>query len=174
MPSAVSGLTNQAAPSAGVVPSGNTRHVTALRHRYWVYMPPPTTATVLPSRAWAAADVPARTTTPAPSLPTGIDWSTRPATAFSAAGGTVAVTTGLAAGPETLAVLRSAPPNSSPWSDGLMGEASIRTMTSSGFGSGIATVTRDSSRMPSLFTVERSCRPVAGLVFVMCRLRWVR
>jgi len=28
-------------------------------------------------------------------LPTGIDWSTRPATAFSAAGGTVAVTTGL-------------------------------------------------------------------------------
>ena len=33
MPSAVSGLTNQEAPSAGVVPSGSTRHVTALRHR---------------------------------------------------------------------------------------------------------------------------------------------
>jgi hypothetical protein len=63
---------------------------------------------------------------------------------------------GLAAVPEALAVLRSAPPNSSPWSDGLMGEASIRTMTSSGFGSGVATVASDSSRMPSFFTIERS------------------
>ena len=72
MPSAVSGLTNQEAPSAGVVPSGSTRQVTALTHRYCVYMPPPTMATVLPSRAWAAGEVPALTTTPAASLPTGM------------------------------------------------------------------------------------------------------
>jgi hypothetical protein len=73
MPSAVSGLTNQDAPSAGVVPGGSTRHCAALMHRYWVYMPPPTMATVFPMRVWAAGDVPARTTTPAASLPTGID-----------------------------------------------------------------------------------------------------
>ena len=37
-----------------------------------------------------------------------------------------------------------------------MGEASMRTMTSSGFGSGVATPTSESSRVPSFFTVERS------------------
>ena len=73
MPSAVSGLTNQEAPSAGVVPGGSTRHVTALTQRYCEYMAPPTMATVLPISACAAGDAPAWTTTPAPSLPTGID-----------------------------------------------------------------------------------------------------
>ena len=46
----------------------------------------------------------------------------------------LAVTTGLSAVPEALAVLMSAPPKRSPWSEGLMGEASMRTITSSGFG----------------------------------------
>ena len=45
--------------------------------------------------ACAAAEVPAATTTPAPSLPTGIDWSTRPAMAFMSPAGMLAVTTGL-------------------------------------------------------------------------------
>jgi hypothetical protein len=67
-----------------------------------------------------------------------------------------AVTTGSSAVPDALAVLMSAPAKSSPWSEGLMGEASMRTITSSGFGSGVATLTSDSSRMPSFFTVERS------------------
>ena len=68
----------------------------------------------------------------------------------------LAVTTGCSAVPEAFAVLMSAPPNSSPWSEGLMGEASMRTITSSGFGSGVGTLTSESSRVPSFFTVERS------------------
>ena len=68
----------------------------------------------------------------------------------------VAVTTGLSAVPEALAVLMSAPPNRRPWSEGLMGEASMRTMTSSGFGSGVGMLASESSRVPSFFTVERS------------------
>jgi hypothetical protein len=156
MPSAVSGLTKNEAPSAGVVPGGSTRHCTALMQRYSAYIAPPRIATVLPMSAWAAGEAPARITTPAPSLPTGSDWSRRPATAFRAAGGTEALITGFSAVPESSAVLMSAPPNRSPWSDGLMGEASIRTMTSSGFGSAIGTVVSDSSRTPSFFTVERS------------------
>src|SRR5690242_16797747 len=73
MPSAVSGLTKQEAPSAGVVPAGSTRHCAALMQRYCEYMAPPSTATVLPISACAAGDEPACTTTPAPSLPTGRD-----------------------------------------------------------------------------------------------------
>src|SRR5262245_22547349 len=134
MPSAVSGLTKQDAPSAGVVPAGRTRQCDALTVRYCVYMAPPRMATVFPIKPWAAGEAPARTTTPAPSLPTGIGWSRRPATAFIAADGTVAVTTGLAGVPDAFAVVRSAPPNRSPWSDGLIGAASTRTTTSSGFG----------------------------------------
>jgi hypothetical protein len=156
MPRAVSGLTKQEAPSAGVVPGGNTRHCTALMQRYCEYMEPPRMATVFPNSACAAGDVPAWTTTPAPSFPTGNDWSRRPAIAFITAGEMLAVTTGLSAGPDIRAVLISAPPKSSPWSEGLMGEASMRTMTSSGFGSGVGTVVSDRSRRPSFFTVERS------------------
>src|SRR5688572_541908 len=132
MPSAVSGLTNHDAPSAGVVPGGSTRQVTALTQRYCEYIAPPTMPTVLPISACAAGDAPARTTTPAASLPTGSDCSSRPAIAFITAGGMFAVTTGLSAVPAALAVLMSAPPNRSPWSEGLMGEASMRTTTSSG------------------------------------------
>src|SRR5438046_5367564 len=101
MPSAVSGLTKQEAPSAGVVPGGNTRHCTALMQRYCEYIAPPRMATVLPISACAAGDVPAWTTTPAPSLPTGSDCSRRPAIAFVAAGGMLAVTTGSCAVPRS-------------------------------------------------------------------------
>src|SRR6185436_7212154 len=107
MPRAVSGLTKQEAPSAGVVPGGKTRHCTALMQRYCVYMEPPRIATVFPISAWAAGDAPAWTTTPAPSLPTGSDCPTRPAAALSAAGGMLAVTMGSSAVPDALAVLRS-------------------------------------------------------------------
>src|SRR5258705_12975051 len=62
----------------------------------------------------------------------------------------------------------SAPPKRSPWSEGLMGAAPMRTMTSSGLGSGVGTLTSESSRLPSCLTVERSCRPV--LVSATCRL----
>src|SRR5438105_3504581 len=70
MPSAVSGLTKQEAPSAGVVPGGNTRHCTALMQRYCEYIAPPRMATVLPISACAAGDAPAWTTTPAPACRT--------------------------------------------------------------------------------------------------------
>jgi hypothetical protein len=43
----------------------------------------------------------------------------------------------------------------------------MRTITSSGFGSGVGTVTSESSRVPSLFTVERSWSPVAMLALTM-------
>src|SRR6195256_3587912 len=154
IPSAVSGLTKQEAPSAGVVPGGNTRHCTALMQRYCEYMAPPRMATVFPISACAAGDAPAWTTTPAPSLPTGSDCSKRPAIAFITAGEMLAVTTGLSAVPEALAVLMSAPPNSRPWSEGLMGEASMRTITSSGFGSGGAVLTSVSSGGAFFFHVE--------------------
>jgi hypothetical protein len=71
-------------------------------------------------------------------LPTGIDSSIRPAMAFIAPAGTVAVITGCCAVPEVFALDMSAAPNSSPRSDGLMGVASTRTTTSSAAGSAIA------------------------------------
>src|SRR5712692_10607935 len=95
MPRAVSGLTKQEAPSAGVVPGGKTRHCTALMQRYCEYMAPPRIATVLPISACAVGDAPACTTTPAPSLPTASDCSRRPAIAIIAAAEMLAVTTGL-------------------------------------------------------------------------------
>ena len=49
-----------------------------------------------------------------------------------------------------------APPKRSPWSEGLIGEASMRTMTSSGFGSGVATLMSERSRMPPLFSAGLS------------------
>ena len=73
MPMAVSGLTKHDAPSAGVVPGGSSRHCAALMTRYCEYIAPPRIATVLPTSFCAASDVPAATTTPAPSLPTGSD-----------------------------------------------------------------------------------------------------
>ena len=90
-------------------------------------MPPPRIATVLPISPCASGEAPARTTTPAPSLPTGIGLSRRAARPAIAAGGMRAVTTGWSGVPDALAAPRSGPANSRPWSDGLIGEASIRT-----------------------------------------------
>src|SRR3954462_15274995 len=110
MPSAVNGLTKQDAPLAGLVPAGNGRHSLTFRHRYCAYIAPPIMATVLPINALAASDDPVLITTPAPSLPTGIDSSIRPAIAFILASGTWAVTTGACFVPEALAVAMSAAP----------------------------------------------------------------
>src|SRR6266851_5900832 len=103
MPSAVSGLTKHDAPSAGVVPAGSGRHSLTLRQRYCAYIAPPIIATVLPISAFAASDEPVLMTTPAPSLPTGVDSSSRPAMAFIAASGTFAVITGASFVPDALA-----------------------------------------------------------------------
>ncbi len=84
MPKAVSGLTKHEAPSAAVVPGGNTKHWFTLTHRYWEYMAPPSTATFLPISACAAAEDPASVTVPAPSLPTGMEISIRAAMACTA------------------------------------------------------------------------------------------
>ena len=83
----------------------------------------PARATVRPNNFLAAGELPASITVPAPSLPTGIDWSMRPFMAPKAPAGTVAVTTGSSSVPTDARVLRSAAPNSSPMSDGLSGAA---------------------------------------------------
>src|SRR3982074_3933228 len=114
MPSAVSGLTKQEAPSAGVMPAGSGRHSVTFRQRYCAYIAPPIIATVLPISAFAAADDPVLTTTPAPSLPTGMDSSSRPAIAFIAASGTFAGITGVSPVPEALAGVMWGGPNKQP------------------------------------------------------------
>src|SRR6201996_2298213 len=121
MASAVSGLTKQDAPSAGVVPGGNGRHSLTRSVRDCAYMAPPILATGGPLNAFAAPDDPVLTTTPAPSLPTGMDSSRRPAIARIPASGTFAVTTGSCFVPDVFAVERSAAPVSRPRSDGLIG-----------------------------------------------------
>src|ERR1700680_4260498 len=136
MPRAVSGLTKQEAPSAAVVPAGNGMHSLTRRQRYCAYIAPPIIATVLPISALAASDEPVLITTPAPSLPTGIDSSSRAAIAFIAASGTFAVTTGDSLVPEALAVDISAGPIKSPRSDGLIGAPPTRPTTSPGAGAG--------------------------------------
>ena len=174
MPRAVSGFTKHEAAWAGSVPSGIGRQSFAGKQRYWPYISPASSATVRPRSAWAASEEPAATTTPAPSLPTGRGWSRRAAIARIAGGGTSAVTTGSSAVPDARAVVMSAPPNRSPRSEGLIGDASTRTSTSSGPGSGVGTRVRLSSRVASLRTVERSWRKVSGLLMAIyseCRGR---
>src|SRR5450830_1880416 len=114
MPKAVSGLTKHEAPSAAVASSGSRRHWLRGTQRYWAYIAPPMAATFLPSRAWAAAEVPAATTVPAPSLPTGSDCPTRAAMAGMAATGTWALSTGRSGLPAACTVPRSAAPSSRP------------------------------------------------------------
>src|SRR5882757_4032901 len=160
MPSAVSGLTKQEAPSAALVPSGSGRHSLTRSVRYCAYIAPPIIPTVLPISAFAASDDPVLITAPAPSLPTGMDSSSRAAIAFIAASGPFAVITGASLVPEALAVVMSAAPISSPRSDGLIGDASTRTTTSSGPGSGVGTLARDISSSPLFLISERSCSPV--------------
>src|SRR5262249_25449670 len=105
-------------------------------------------------------DDPVAITTPAPSFPTGMDSSSRPAIDFIAASGTLAVTMGASFVPEAFAVERSAAPVRSPRSDGLIGEASARTTTSSGLGSGVGTFRSEISSSPLFLISERSCRPL--------------
>src|SRR5260370_30824219 len=143
----------------GVMPAGSGRHSLTFRQRYCAYIAPPIMATVLPISAFAASDDPVLITTPAPSLPTGIDSSSRAAIAFIAASGTLAVTTGASFVPDALAVDISAAPTRSPRSDGLIGEASTRTTTSSGPGSGTGTLASDISSSPLFLISERSCSP---------------
>src|SRR6266699_4523726 len=167
MPSAVSGLTKHEAPSAGVTPAGSGRHSLTFRQRYCAYMAPPIMATVLPISAFAASDEPVLITTPAPSLPTGIDSSSRPAIAFIAASGTFAVTTGASLVPEAFADVMSAAPTSSPRSEGLIGEASTRTTISSSAGSGVGTLASDISSSPLFLISERSCSPVLPSALIL-------
>ena len=117
-------------------------------------------ATVLPISALAASEDPVLITTPAPSLPTGMDSSSRPAMAFMPASEIFAVITGDSFVPDALAVVMSAAPTKRPRSDGLIGEASTRTTTSSGAGSGVGTLARDISSSPLFLISERSCNPV--------------
>src|SRR5579863_3350044 len=160
IPSDVSGLTKQEAPSAAEAPSGSTRQSPALIVRYCEYMAPPIIATVLPISAFAASDDPVLITVPAPSLPTGIDSSSRPAIDRIAASGTLAVTIGASLVPDVLAVAMSAAPTNRPRSDGLIGDASTRTTTSSADGSGVGRLTNDISSSPLFLINERSCSPV--------------
>src|SRR5690606_41815274 len=74
-------------------------------------------ATVLHIRLCAAADEPAATTVPAPSLPTGIDLPMRFLTAPMNLAGTSALMTGRSALPDCLAVVMSATLNITPRSD---------------------------------------------------------
>ena len=124
--------------------------------RYCVYIAPPIIETFLPISAFAASEDPVLITTPAPSLPTGSDWSSRAAIIRRAASGILAVTTGASLLPETFAVDMSAGPIRSPRSDGLIGVASTRTTTSSSAGSGVGIFTSDSSSSPLFLSSERS------------------
>ena len=115
-------MTKDDAPSLAVAPSGKTRHADASTTRYCEYIAPPAIPTVFPRRACAAADDPAATTVPAPSLPTGSDLSTRADSPPSAPVPNDAVTTGRSGVPATVAVVMSAPAMSRPKSDGLIGD----------------------------------------------------
>ena len=162
-PRTVSGLTKHAAPSTAVTPAGSSRHCETSTQRYCEYIAPAATPTVLPSSAWAAGDDPATTTTPPPSLPTGIDSPTRPAIARITLGVIGAVTVEDCPEPSNDAAAMSAPPNSSPRSDGLIGAASTRTSTSFSAGAGTSTVCSDRCSMPSASTRERNWAAVAGI-----------
>src|SRR5580658_125387 len=156
MPSAVNGLTNAEAPSFAVVPAGNTIQSASLATRYCAYIPGVRVATVFPRSACASA--PAFTTLPAPSLPTGSAWSSRPATPARRAFGTDAVRVGRSAVPPARIVERSAGPSNRPRSDGLIGEASMRTTTSSAAGSGTGTSSSHSASSPLELIFDRSSR----------------
>ncbi len=134
MPSAVSGLTKQEAPSAGVVPAGSTRQSCRLA------------GSDIAHTSRRRSSRPSCPSAPSPRRddPVLIDHAGaliadrhrfiepaghRPA---SPASGTFAVMTGASLVPDALAVAISAAPIRRPRSDGLIGVASTRTTTSSG------------------------------------------
>ncbi len=83
------------------------------------------------------------------------------------AGGISATTCGAAAVPSCRALAMSAAPNNRPMSDGLIGDASIRTMIWSGPGACTGISTSDRSSVPSAVTSERNCRPLVGSASVI-------
>ena len=99
--------------------------------RYCEYIAPPIIATVLPISAW-------RRPTIRPDHDAGALVADRqrliepPGHRLHRRRDMVAVTTGLSVVPDAFAVVMSAAPISRPRSDGLIGEASTRTTTSSG------------------------------------------
>ena len=123
--------------------------------------------TVFPSSACAAGDDPAATTVPAPSLPTGSGWSSRAESPLKAPAPNDAVTVGRSGVPATAAVVMSAPAIKTPKSDGLIGEASMRTNTSLAAGVGTGTSCRESSSVPCDVTNERSSSALSGKSAVM-------
>ncbi len=163
IPSAVSGLTNDDAPSLrrGAVGQHQARrrvdHAVLRVHR----------AACDPDRLakqrLRRRRRPAATTVPAPSLPTGSESpmrANRPASAPSRSG---AVTTGRSGVPATAAADMSATLGiSRPRSGGLTGDASTRTTTSSGPGAGTSTSCSDNSGVPSGVTNDRNSRAVLG------------
>src|ERR1700753_3765041 len=156
IPSVVRGLTKDDAPSLAVAPSGTTTHAEASTPGYWAYIAPPAIPTTFPRRACAAGDDPAATTVPAPSLPTGSDWSTRADSASNTFAPSGAVTIGRSGVPDTVAAVRSAAGTRTPRSDGVIGEASTRTNTSWAAGVGTGTSRRESSSVPCDVTNERN------------------
>ena len=137
IPSAVSGLTKQDALSAEVTPSFMTKQAAAFTQRYCEYIEPPATPTVFPTRS-SNSLLPALTTTPPPSLPTGRDWSNLVSNILKRPSGISIVTTAASPSPETDMEDTSAGPINSPKSEGFIGEASIFIRTSSSLGSGIS------------------------------------
>lgn len=156
IPSAVSGFTNDDAPSTGSAPSGSGRHIRAGATQYSAYAAPPRKPTARPSRACASGDSPAATTTPDPSLPTGMaspTLATRDPMTASVIG---AVTTGSSFVPPAIARETSALASISARSEGLIGAASTRTSTSRSAGRGVSTDASESCSSPSGVTRLRS------------------
>ena len=156
-PSAVMGLTKQDAACSAEMTSGNARHCSAGRQRYPAYISPPNMPTRRPNKACAASPDPAAITRPLPSLPTGSQWPTLGAMALMAAGGTSNTKAGCPSRSVARTLDKSAAPNMSPRSDGLMGAASIATSTSPAPGSGIDTSTKAHSTVPFSCTQDCIC-----------------
>src|ERR1700733_8451731 len=157
MPSAVNGLIKAEAPCLDVAPAGNNKQSAILATRYWAYIPNVRVATRRPSHARASS--PASTTTPAPSLPTSIAWSSRPATDASRDWGTTAVAIGRSAVPPAVKVDASAGPTNIPKAEGVIGLASTRTTTSAAAGTGTTASSNDNSSFPSEVTFDRNSSP---------------
>ena len=87
-----------------MVPSSSGKTRFAGTARYCEYMAPPIIPTVRPINACAPGSLPAATTTPAPSLPTGSEAPTRVFTAPMSLSGIVAVITGRSSVPDACAV----------------------------------------------------------------------
>ena len=156
MPKAVSGFTKHDAASRALVPSSRTKQSRAFTMRWVAYIPPARAAITCPWSAWASSPVPASTTMPAPSFPTGMGRSSRPMRPSTAPSGSDR--TSPFSDFET--VDASAPARRSPRSLGLMGDASTATSTSSGPGFGTSNSSIPKWTVDSEVTVEISRFPL--------------